>query len=69
MNIFDDMPDIPACPKCGHDGEGLNWAFPDKPFTGATVMASCLACGFHGRAMLSYAAAIEAFTAGESEVA
>lgn len=68
MNIFDDAPDIPACPHCGHDGEGLNWAFPD-PLSNdlAAVQCACLMCGAHGALRPSYAEAIGAFAAGQTE--
>lgn len=71
MNIFDEMPDIPPCPKCGHDDNGLNFAFPiefqslDQQFS--QVQAACLACGFHAAARADYSAAIDAFVAGLPE--
>lgn len=67
MNVFDEMPDIPKCPHCGHDGEGLQWAFPDAGFVGVVataVQCACLACGFHGPERPSYAQAISAFERG-----
>lgn len=73
MNIFDDMPDIGKCPHCGHEGEGLQFAFPDSGFSRSTdvvqAQAACLSCGAHGPARPSYAAAVAAFKAGELEVA
>ncbi len=70
MNIWDHQPDIPKCPHCGHDGEGLQWAFPDNAYDGkswAMVKASCLHCGAHSPAKPSYEEAIKAFAAGETE--
>lgn len=70
MNIFDDMPDIPPCPKCSHSGEGLQWAFPDdawQGFVATAVQCACLACGFHAARKPNYAEAIGAFKAGEAD--
>ncbi|WEX10338.1 hypothetical protein [Chelativorans sp. AA-79] len=71
MNIFDDLPDIGRCPHCGHEGEGLQFGFPDSAVTArgfSEVQAACLACGAHGPARPSYAEAIASFHAGEVEV-
>lgn len=66
MSPFDDMPNIPPCPKCGHAGDGLNWTFPlDGKMK--TVQCACLACGFHGAERESYDEAAKAFKAGEAE--
>ncbi|GHA15435.1 hypothetical protein GCM10007989_07760 [Devosia pacifica] len=67
--LHDDMPNIPACPHCGHDGDGLEWAFAitERRFT--RVQCACLACGAHGPERESYAQAVEAFKAGEKEQA
>ena len=72
MNIFDDLPDIGRCPHCGHDGDGLQFAFPDSAVTAhgfSEVQAACLACGVHGPLRTSYAEAMASFSAGEVEVA
>lgn len=69
MNPFDDMPDISACPHCGHDGEGLYWAFPEDGPWFQRVQCCCLACGAHGAVCESYDSALEAWTAGELEAA
>lgn len=67
MNPFHDgMPEIPACPHCGHSGECLNWAFPDST-SFQTVQCACLACGEHGKPQSNYADAVEAWLRGEVE--
>lgn len=71
MNIFDEIPGIPECPHCGHEGEGLQFAIPDSAMTAhgfSLVQASCLACGAHGPTRPSYAEAVKSFRAGEVEV-
>lgn len=70
MNLFDEMPDIPKCPHCGHDGEGLQWSFPDNGFVNnlpTKVQCACLSCGAHGPVKDGYQEAIKAFAAGETE--
>lgn len=73
MHLLDDMPDIGACPHCGHDGNGLQFAVPDSAMTGAgrfnAVQAACLACGEHGPTATSYDDALKRFRAGETEAA
>ncbi len=73
MNIFDDLPDIGKCPHCGHDGEGLQFAFPDSGFLDGIgfvlVQAACLSCGAHGPIRMSCAGAAEDFCAGKLEAA
>lgn len=71
MNIFDDLPDIGSCPHCKHDGDGLQFAFPDISRSARgwnAVQAACLACGTHGPAKPSYAEAVASFRAGKIEV-
>lgn len=67
--LHDSMPDIPACPKCGHDGEGLNWSFPDmmRRLSLTRVQCACLACGAHGETAATYSEAVENFKAGKLE--
>lgn len=73
MRFFDDMPDIGKCPHCGHEGEGLQFAIPDRAMIGQgqfiAVQAACLACGEHGPAAPSYDNAVTRFRAGEREAA
>lgn len=71
MNPFHDtLPDIPTCPHCGHDGDGLEWAFPDStPVAFNSVQCACLACGAHGQPSTSYEAAAAAFAKGQLETA
>lgn len=68
--LHDSMPDIPACPRCGHDGEGLNWSCPDafKSISFERVQCACLACGAHGEVGIGYEQAVENFKAGKLEV-
>jgi hypothetical protein len=69
VNLFRDaVPDIPACPKCGHTGDGLQFAFPYYASPAfSKVQAACLACGFHGEIAGSYEEAIHLFAAGKEE--
>lgn len=70
MDIFGDLPALSKCPHCGHTGNGLQYAFPDKPSGGidfSRVQAACLACGAHGGYRDTYADAAAAFEAGELE--
>lgn len=66
MNLFDEMPEIPPCPKCAHDGEGLQWAFP-APWSesyGDGAQCCCLNCSFHAELAADYATAVENFKSG-----
>jgi len=72
MNLFDDISEIGRCPHCGHDGNGLQFAFPDGPgfsIDMTRVQAACLSCGAHGAYRATYADAAQAFRAGELEAA
>lgn len=66
MNPFaDDLPGVPPCPKCGNDGNGLEWAFAFTPIPYA--QCACLKCGAHGVPALTYRQAVENFKSGKLE--
>jgi len=70
MNPFsDEFPEIPACPRCGHTGDGLQWSFPEASWMRSfhLVQCACLACGAHGIPRWTYEDAAASFKAVELE--